>query len=159
MNFKSIGEGEGEAAVGSEPVVSEGSPTASAQRGSDPSTPLNFDSFSPSSGSLGLSPTPSPLPSPGAIPSMADALGLELPEPVSSKDPNQQRKSAGPVSYPAISKRARGEEPSHPPARKELAKPLLPPMPTASEQSAPLWLILVAIVGVGIVIYVVISSS
>ncbi len=32
-------------------------------------------------------------------------------------------------------------------------------MPTASEQSAPLWLILVAIVGVGVVVYVVLSSS
>ena len=171
MNFKSIGEGG--AAAGSEPVVSSGSTTPPAQGGSDPSTPINFDSFSPSSGSLGFSPTPSPLPSAGAIPSMADALGLELPEvgkpkesdaePASFKDPNQQRKSAGPASYPAIPKRARGpggaEEASRPSARKDSAKPLLPPMPTASEQSAPLWLIMVAIVGVGIVIYVVISSS
>ncbi len=171
MNFKSIGEGG--TAAGSEPVVSSGSTTPPAQGGSDPSTPINFDSFSPSSGSLGLSPTPSPLPSSGAIPSMADALGLELPEvgkpkegdaePASFKDPNQQRKSAGPVSYPAIPKGARGpggaEEASRSSARKDSAKPLLPPMPTASEQSAPLWLIMVAIVGVGIVIYVVISSS
>ncbi|HGG57837.1 MAG TPA: serine/threonine protein kinase, partial [Nannocystis exedens] len=132
MNFKSIGEGG--PAPGSEPVVSAGSATPSA------STPINFDSFSPSSGSLGLSPTPAPLPSPGAIPSMADALGLELPkvgkpedsdtESASSKDPNQRRKSAGPVSYPAIPKGRRpaalGEEASRSSARKESAKPLLP---------------------------------
>ncbi len=170
MNFKSIGEGG--APAGSEPVVSAGSAIQPAQGGSDPSTPINFDSFSPSSGSLGLSPTPAPLPSPGAIPSMADALGLELPkvgrpedrdaESAPSKDANQ-RKSAGPVSYPAIPKggraAGRGEGASRSSSRKEPAKPLLPPMPTASEQSAPLWLILVAIVGVGIVVYVVLSSS
>lgn len=185
MNFKSIGE----AAAGSQPVVSAGSAIPSAQIGSDPSRPINIDSFSPGSGTLGLSPTPAPLPSQRGIPSMADALGLELPEvgkpreeeaepsSASARDPNQQRKSAGLVSYPTLAKTAAAaDEPSgarsKPAASKPAAKPsaggkevtssgkpLSPPMPTASEQSAPLWLILVAIVGVGIVVYVVLSSS
>jgi len=178
MNFKSIGE----AAPGSQPVVSAGSAIPSAQIGSDPSRPINIDSFSPGSGTLGLSPTPSPLPSQRGIPSMADALGLDLPEvgkprdepeadSASARDPNQQRKSAGLVSYPTLSKSApaaaeapasgRGSKPAAGSSSggKEAGKPLSPPMPTASEQSAPLWLILVAIIGVGIVVYVVLSSS
>ncbi len=188
MNFKSIGE----AAAGSQPVVSAGSAIPSAQIGSDPSRPINIDSFSPGSGTLGLSPTPAPLPSQRGIPSMADALGLDLPEvgkpredepepsSASARDPNQQRKSAGLVSYPTLAKTAAAaDEPSGARSKptggkptgstakpsaggKEAApsgKPLSPPMPTASEQSAPLWLILVAIVGVGIVVYVVLSSS
>jgi len=196
MNFKSVREGE--AAAGSQPVVSAGSSIPPAQVGSDPSRPINLDSFSPGSGMLGLSPTPAPVPVPGDIPSMADALGFDLPvvgkpksdsdEPetsASSKDPNQQRKSTGPTSYPTISKtrrsaaeasassstgsstgsssprsgsRASSQRPSSE-AAKSSVKPLTPPMPTASEQAAPLWLILVAIVGVGVVVYVVLSSS
>ena len=158
MNFKSIGE----APAGSQPVVSAGSSMAPAQAvGSDPSMPINLDAFSPGSGTLGLSPTPSPVPTAPDLPSMADALGLDLPEvgkPKDADDPNQG-KPAGPTSYPAVPKGSPRRVASSSPTSKP-STPLSPPMPTATEQSsAPLWLIIVAIVGVGIVVYIVLTSG
>ena len=180
MNFKSIGEGG--AAAGSQPVVSAGSSIPPAQIGSDPSRPINIDSFSPGSGTLGLSPTPAPVPAAGSLPSMADALGLDLPlvgktqaqrdeeaAGSASDGPEKRRATTGPASYPAIPKGRAAAMQADPPqaaqssagssrAGRSSIKPK-PPMPTASEQSAPLWLILVAIVGVGVVVYVVLTST
>ncbi|MCB9567901.1 MAG: serine/threonine protein kinase [Myxococcales bacterium] len=157
MHFRSIGEGEGPA--GAKPVVAAGSMIPPAQMGApDPSKPIDIGAFSPGSGTLGLSPTPTPVPGPGNIPSMADALGLDLP--VVGR-PKEQEKEGGSPVRPRAGNGAGGPRAAGAESKPKLPPSLAPPMPTVAESSSsPLLYIIVALVGVaGVVIYFVISGG
>lgn len=159
MHFRSIGDGPDAGHTGAMPVVNEAAPA-----GNDGAKPLDLGNFgtTPGSGSLGLSPTPAPVQAPD-VP-LSDALGFELPavgggdKPAAGRRPThrdvrESRDAAARSQSGGRSDRTSNASISRSSSRQ--AKPptsLTPPMPTVSESSSGLWLIILAVFGVGAVI-------